>query len=65
MIVKKKTVVSERLTFARADDSYAFVVTDGLHVRTYEASECKKHKTLDRAICYLETQGYKILIDIF
>lgn len=61
----KETVVSERLTFARADDSFAFVVTDGLHVRSYEASECKVHKTLERAICYLEMQGYKILIDMF
>lgn len=65
MNLKTETVVSERLTFARADDSFAFIVTDGLHVRSYEAIECKEHKTLERAICYLETQGYKILIDMF
>lgn len=65
MKLKTETVVSERLTFARADDSYAFVVTDGLHVRSYEAIECKVHKTLERAICYLETKGYKILIDVY
>lgn len=44
-------------------DVQATVVTDGQIVRSYEASGCKSHRTLGRAIAYLESRGYNILMD--
>lgn len=44
-------------------DVQATVVTDGQIVRSYEASGCKSHRTLSRAIAYLEARGYNILME--
>lgn len=50
------------LGFVRKDIQ-ATVVTDGTNVRSYEQSGCKSHRTLGRAIAYLESRGYSILMD--
>jgi hypothetical protein len=50
------------LGFVRKDVQ-ATVVTDGQNVRSFEASGCKSHRTLGRAIAYLESRGYNILMD--
>lgn len=52
------------LTFAKRGDA-AHVVTDGVNVRSYKRTECKAHPTLKRAICYLEGQGFQIVMDEF
>lgn len=44
-------------------DIQATVVTDGQNVRSFEASGCKSHRTLGRAIAYLESRGYSILME--
>lgn len=60
---KKETKNTSRelavLGFLRQDDQ-ATVVTDGEHVRSYEPSGCKSHRSLSRAIAYLESLGYNI-----
>ena len=44
-------------------DVQATVVTDGQIVRSYETSGCKSHRTLSRAIAYLEARGYNIMME--
>lgn len=50
------------LGFVRKDIQ-ATVVTDGQNVRSYEQSGCKSHRSLGRAIAYLESRGYNILME--
>lgn len=44
-------------------DIQATVVTDGQIVRSYETSGCKSHRSLSRAIAYLESRGYNIQME--
>lgn len=52
------------LTFARRGEA-AHVVTNGVQTRSYKLDECKAHPTLKKAICYLEAQGFQIVMDAF
>lgn len=52
------------LTFRR-HGMIATVVTDGSAHRTYEPMACKSHRSMTRAISYLEAMGYEIEMDTF
>lgn len=54
----------EVLTFRR-HGQIATVVTDGSAHRTYEPTACKSHRSMTRAISYLEANGYEIEMDTF
>lgn len=41
----------------------AMIVTDGDRTRSYELNRCQEHDDLKRAIAYLESQGYQIIMD--
>lgn len=54
----------EVLSFCR-NENLATIVTDGVRHVSYEFELCKEHATLLKAISYLETKGYGILMDGF
>ena len=54
----------EVLSF-RNGDKLATIVTDGNVHRSFEWEQSKGHSTLKRAISYLESRGYEIMIDCF
>lgn len=64
MSMKNETHPTEVLSF-RKGDHLATVVTDGSTHRTYEFEKCTSHRTLSRAISYLEAMGYSIDMENF
>lgn len=47
----------------RDGDKLATVVTDGQHIRTYEPDRCEQHDSLYKAIGFLESRNYNIIMD--
>lgn len=64
MIMNNEYRPCEVLSFRRGDN-LATVATDGVRHVSEEIRLCKEHATLSAAISYLETKGYRILIDGF
>lgn len=56
--------MTETLTFTKPGMT-ATIVTDGQNVRSYEPTACKSHETLKKAIAYIESRGYLIVMDQF
>ena len=54
----------EVLSF-RNGDKLATIVTDGEMHRSFEWEHSQGHPTLKKAISYLESRGYQIMIDAF
>lgn len=52
------------LTFQMGDET-ATVVTDGKQVRAYTQRACTAHRSLTRAVAYMEARGYKIRPDMW
>lgn len=62
--MKTKELEIAVLTFTRKK-AVATVVTDGVHVRSYEPQNTKIHARLSHAISYLESRGWSIETDKF
>lgn len=54
----------EVLCFQRGDD-FATIVTDGTKHRSFEMNASISHDSLRKAIAYLESHGFTIMIDKF
>lgn len=54
----------EVMSFRRGDN-LATIATDGVKHVSQELELCKEHATLSKAISYLESKGYGILMDGF
>jgi hypothetical protein len=52
------------LSFVNGDRS-ANIVTDGERTKSFEWECSRDHATLNKAIAYLESRGYRILPDVF
>lgn len=62
--MKTKDLELAVLTFTRKK-AVATIVTDGVHVRSYEPQNVKSHARLSHAISYLESRGWSIEMDKF
>lgn len=62
--MKTKELELAVLTFTRKK-AVATIVTDGVHVRSYEPQNVKSHARLSHAISYLESRGWSIEMDKF
>ncbi len=56
--------LTEVISFRRGD-RLATVVSDGNNHTSYEPEQCKSHRSMLKAISYLEAMGYVIDIDTF
>lgn len=61
---KKNELELAVLTFTRKK-AVATIVTDGVHVRSYEPQNVKSHARISHAISYLESRGWSIEMDKF